>query len=322
MTRVAVGLGSNLGDPGRQLQEARRRLQEVGEVVAVSSIYQTEAIGPPQADYLNMVMLLETELPPGELMARLLGIERSMGRQRRERLGPRVIDLDLLLFGDRTIEESGLKVPHPRMLERRFVLEPLMEVWPDARLPDGRPVADFLPLVAGQRVGQVPRVIPVTWPTARMRFRARGGWFVVIQLTLFALVVAAAVVFPETPSRWGGWSRWLGGVLAGAAIGMGLAGLASLGRSLTPLPAPGPGARFTDRGIYGLVRHPIYGALILGFPGLAIWQSSLPAFVLSVGLIPLHWYKARFEESLLVAAYRDYEAYRTRVRRRFLPWVW
>ena len=94
---------------------------------------------------MNAACAVETELPPRRLLERLLAVERALGRERTgSRFGPRTIDLDLLLYGDETIDEPGLTVPHPRLAERRFVLEPLAELEPDLSLPDGRRVADLL----------------------------------------------------------------------------------------------------------------------------------------------------------------------------------
>ena len=140
---AAIALGSNLesrfGDREANLREAVRRIEGLGEVLAVSSFYDTEPVGyREQPQFLNGALLLETELGPQELMRRLLGVERAMGRIRggRERegavvKGPRVIDLDLLLYGDWVLWAEDLILPHPRMEERRFVLEPLAEIAPD-----------------------------------------------------------------------------------------------------------------------------------------------------------------------------------------------
>ncbi len=127
----------------------------------MSSLYETAPIGgPEQGPFLNAVAVIDTELPASKLLERCLQIERNSGRERRERWGPRTIDLDILLYGDEEIDEPDLTVPHPRMTERRFVLEPLLEVWPDARLPDGTPLENFRQAVAGQKVRRVEPVIP------------------------------------------------------------------------------------------------------------------------------------------------------------------
>lgn len=153
MARVAVALGSNLGDRLRHIEQAVAALEDVGDVVALSSVYETAPVGgPEQGPYLNAVAILQTALDPQHVLDRLLDIERSMGRERREPWGPRTIDLDLVLHGASVVDQPGLTVPHPRMTERRFVLEPLLEVWPDARLPDGTPVAVYRDAVAGQAV--------------------------------------------------------------------------------------------------------------------------------------------------------------------------
>ncbi len=132
-----VGLGSNLGDRAANLAEARRRLSKCGRIIAASSIYETEPWGvdPGQPDYLNQVVALASALPPAALLEILLSIERDMGRVRAAPGDPRIIDLDLLLYGDEVIDEPGLSLPHPRMSERAFVLTPLAEIAPDAVHP-------------------------------------------------------------------------------------------------------------------------------------------------------------------------------------------
>lgn len=104
----------------------------MGEVVRVSGLYETEPVGPPgQADYLNQVVVIETEQSPEALLEMALEIEDELGRERRERWGPRTIDLDLLLYGDLALSGCALTLPHPRLHERSFVLVPLAEVMPD-----------------------------------------------------------------------------------------------------------------------------------------------------------------------------------------------
>jgi 2-amino-4-hydroxy-6-hydroxymethyldihydropteridine diphosphokinase len=146
--RAYVGLGSNLGDRGATLLRALELLAaEPGlTVTAVSAFRDTEPVGYiEQPRFLNGVAAIDTELSARELLDRLLGVERSLGRRRSgPRFGPRTVDLDLLLYGDATIDEAGLSVPHPRLGERRFVLEPLAELDPALTLPDGRKVLDLL----------------------------------------------------------------------------------------------------------------------------------------------------------------------------------
>ena len=147
--RAYVALGANLGDREATIRRAVERLDaEDGiEVVAVSTLRETEPVGVvDQPRFLNGVAALETALQPRALLERLLAVERELGRDRtrEERWGPRTIDLDLLLYGSEVVDEPGLTVPHPRLAERAFVLEPLDELAPGLRLPDGRAVRDLL----------------------------------------------------------------------------------------------------------------------------------------------------------------------------------
>jgi 2-amino-4-hydroxy-6-hydroxymethyldihydropteridine diphosphokinase len=137
-TLAAIALGSNLesrfGDREANLREAVRRIEALGEVWAVSSFYDTEPVGYlEQPRFLNGALVLETEIEPRALMQELLSIERTMGRERVGAMtkGPRVIDLDLLLYGDWVLWAEELILPHPAMAERRFVLEPLAEIAPE-----------------------------------------------------------------------------------------------------------------------------------------------------------------------------------------------
>jgi 2-amino-4-hydroxy-6-hydroxymethyldihydropteridine diphosphokinase len=149
LTRAYVGLGANLGDREGTIRRALELLNaEDGiELVAVSALGETDPVGyADQPPFLNGAAAVDTELAPRELLERLLAIERELGRVRAEgpRYGPRTIDLDLLLYGDLVVDETGLTVPHPRLAERRFALEPLHELDPDLRLPDGRAVRELL----------------------------------------------------------------------------------------------------------------------------------------------------------------------------------
>lgn len=143
-----VGLGSNIGDREATLRRALSLIEaEPGvEVLSVSTFRETDPVGYlDQPPFLNGACVLETDLPPQDLLARLLAIERSLGRVRgEERFGPRTIDLDLLLYGSETLGVPGLTVPHPRLMERRFALEPLVELEPDLALPDGRLLREAL----------------------------------------------------------------------------------------------------------------------------------------------------------------------------------
>jgi 2-amino-4-hydroxy-6-hydroxymethyldihydropteridine diphosphokinase len=138
--RTFIGLGSNLGDRLANLKEAVLKLAKTEgvSVTRLSRVYETSPVGPEQLDFLNAVAEVWTALSPRELLAASLRIEEEMGRVRRERWGPRVIDLDLLNYGRLEIDEQGLTIPHPRMHERAFVLVPLLELEPDPLLPGDR----------------------------------------------------------------------------------------------------------------------------------------------------------------------------------------
>ena len=161
MVRAAIGLGSNLGDRARHIADAVGSLARACTLVRVSSLYETAPVGgPKQGPYLNAVAVVETDLPVAELLALCLEIEREHGRERRERWGPRTLDLDILLYGDEIVAADDLTVPHPRMTQRRFVLEPLLEAWPDAALPDGRPLAGFTAAVSDEKVRKLESIVP------------------------------------------------------------------------------------------------------------------------------------------------------------------
>lgn len=133
---VYLSLGSNLGDRAANLKSAIDRLRNFGEVAAVSSFYETEPVEViAQPWFLNCVVKLDTEKMPKQLLAGILNLEHEMGRQRKLKKGPRIIDIDILLFGNSIIQLQGLTVPHPAMHERRFVLEPLAEIAADVRHP-------------------------------------------------------------------------------------------------------------------------------------------------------------------------------------------
>jgi 2-amino-4-hydroxy-6-hydroxymethyldihydropteridine diphosphokinase len=141
-----VGIGTNLGDRNENVRRALELLVELGPIRS-STVRETDPVGvTDQPKFLNAVAELETDLPARELLEGLLEIECRLGRDRssEQRWGPRTIDLDLRLYGQETIDEPGLSVPHPRLAERRFVLEPLCELAPDLILPNGGAVRDLL----------------------------------------------------------------------------------------------------------------------------------------------------------------------------------
>ena len=143
---AAVALGSNLGDRRAHLDYAAGRLRALLGGFALSRYHETEPVGVdgPQPRYLNAAAVGETDLSARDLLGLLLAIERERGRERPHANAPRTLDLDLILLGDLVVDEPGLTVPHPRFRERRFVLEPLVEIAPDLRDP-----------ASGQTIGEI-----------------------------------------------------------------------------------------------------------------------------------------------------------------------
>jgi len=156
--RAVLSVGANLGDRLGTLQgcvQAIARLPDT-DVLAISPVYETAPVGgPAQPDYLNAVLVIETGLPPRDLLEAAHRIEADFGRVRAERFGPRTLDIDIISYAGQVSDDPELTLPHPRAHERAFVLVPWHEVDPGASLPGYGPVAD---LVAGMRAGDVTRL--------------------------------------------------------------------------------------------------------------------------------------------------------------------
>jgi 2-amino-4-hydroxy-6-hydroxymethyldihydropteridine diphosphokinase len=143
--KAVIALGANIGNPQENLDLAIALLREATEVLRVSSYYTTAPVGgPEQPEYRNAVCIIESELPAMDLLSLLHGIEKSLGRERIERWGPRTIDLDLIQYGGLLSKADELALPHPRAHERRFVLQPWFEIEPDAILLTHGPIKDLL----------------------------------------------------------------------------------------------------------------------------------------------------------------------------------
>jgi 2-amino-4-hydroxy-6-hydroxymethyldihydropteridine diphosphokinase len=150
-----LSLGSNLGDRAANLQAAVAQMDVAGRLLAVSALYETQPVDvPDQPWFLNCVAAIATDKTPRELLKFVLQVEAVMGRLRMRDKGARKIDIDVVLFGDRVVDEPGLKIPHPSMHRRRFVLEPLVEIAPEARHPElGKTARELLAELAdGQMV--------------------------------------------------------------------------------------------------------------------------------------------------------------------------
>ena len=154
--RVYLALGSNLGDRAAALEDARVRLIAEGvKLDRASSVIETPPVGPPQPDYLNQVVTGTFAGSPRELLDRIHAIERSMGRVRTERWGPRTIDIDILTFGDTVIDEPALTIPHPELAARDFVLRPWAEIAPEYVVPGvDATVAALLARLASSRAAR------------------------------------------------------------------------------------------------------------------------------------------------------------------------
>ena len=155
MPRAFIGLGANLGDPRRQLRAGLAAIEKIPTTLLTgqSSFYLSAPIGyAEQPHFINAVAQIQTELAPRALLEALLAIERGLGRSRSHANAPRTLDLDLLLYDSMVIDEPGLRVPHPRMHTRAFVLAPLAQIAPGIEIPGQGPIAPLLAACAGQAI--------------------------------------------------------------------------------------------------------------------------------------------------------------------------
>ncbi|NUL81559.1 MAG: 2-amino-4-hydroxy-6-hydroxymethyldihydropteridine diphosphokinase [Armatimonadetes bacterium] len=152
-----MSLGSNLGDRLGYLRRGLREVRLLGTVLASSSVYETAPVGGTSdpRPYLNMAVRLETELSPEGLLLALKSVESRVGRKDSTKNMPRELDIDLVLYDRLALKSERLEIPHPRMKERRFVLEPLVEIEPDLVLPDGAKAIDLLSLVLDQEAAKI-----------------------------------------------------------------------------------------------------------------------------------------------------------------------
>ena len=143
--KIVLALGSNLGDRESNLDQAISELEKIIEITNLSTLHETAPVGgPKQGDYLNAVLIGETQLDPHELLALTSKIETKLGRVREVRNGPRTVDIDLIVFGELQIKTPDLELPHPRAHEREFVLAPWLDIDPDAQIPGRSSVAKIL----------------------------------------------------------------------------------------------------------------------------------------------------------------------------------
>ncbi len=318
MTSVTVALGSNLGDRLQHLRTAVARISALGVVRAVASLYETDPVGgPTQGRYLNTALVLDTDMEAHALLIELQRIESELGRIRTVEWGPRTLDLDIVTYGENSLESDRLVVPHPRAAERGFVLRPLAEIAPEATVATG--------LTASAALAQLDDGGGVTrfegdWVEEVPRLGVIGSVLLVMQGILLVAIVATAVSTAEAPVP--AWQTILGLVLALQAAVLAAGGSLAMGRTLRAHPDPLPGAPLIERGPFGLVRHPIYGGLLLGGSGVVLMFNSPWAVIPLVLLAGLLDRKSKLEERVLGLVHPRYGEYRIRVPRRFIPWVW
>lgn len=313
MTRVAIALGSNLGDRLGHLRAGLSGLEQLGSLIAVSRIYETEPVGgPEQGRYLNAVAVVETSVAPLDMLARLLEIERSRGRERSVRWGPRTLDLDLIAYDDERLSLPTLEIPHPRAHDRGFVLAPLVEVWPDVELANGVSATEALHAVASSGI----RKWEGSWQTEPPHLGREAFWWVAAQVVMFGvwLAVVLATAEPASTAR-----SVAGGLMITVAVGVMEASRRALGRNLTPYPQPRSGATLVSTGIYAWVRHPIYTGVVLALGGASVLAGSIAAGAVAVGFLVFFTAKSSVEERALAINVAGYQEYREAVRGRFLP---
>lgn len=314
MTRYAVALGSNQGDRAGHLRSALDEMGELGHLRAVSGLYETDPVGgPAQGPYLNAVALLDSSHSPHELLRGLQRIEAAHGRVRYVPWGPRTLDLDIVAMEGARVDTDDLVIPHPRAAERRFVLEPLAEIWPQAPVGVSSTAEEELGSVIDQEVD----LLAADWadpPTA-------GRYWVVAQVAWLGAIAIGIVGDGSLPGAGAHPARWIGAALAVAGAALAAAAVRTLGDALTIMPEPVPGARLVDQGVYARARHPIYGGVSLVMLGVSLALASVSGTLLSLGLLPFFFAKAGYEERRLRIAYQGYREYRDRVRHRMIPYL-
>ncbi len=313
MVKVAIALGSNLGDRLGHLRAGLDGLVELGAVQAVSGVYETDPVGgPPQGRYLNAVVVVETDRGPLDVLSALLEIERSRGRERTVRWGPRTLDLDLIVYEGQRVDLPTLEVPHPRAHERGFVLAPLAEVWPEAPLANGTTALEALGAVRTSGI----RRWHGSWPEETPNLGVEAARWVWAQLALFGVWLAIVIASTEPISS---TRAIVGSIVLLAGIATMEAARRALGRNLTPYPQPRSGTTLVNRGIYGRVRHPIYTGVVSSLIGASILAGSIAGVVFAASMLVFFNAKASVEERALTIAVPEYAEYLDTVAHRFLP---
>lgn len=314
MTRYAISLGSNLGDRIAHLRAGDVGLASLGRVVARSSLYETLPVGgPDQGPYLNAVVLVDTPLDAHELLNACLKIEASRGRDREVHWGPRTLDLDIITSDGPPVSDDRLTVPHPLAVDREFVLRPLREVWPDAPVSEDHTASTALTELSPQGVDRLAGTWEKDLPV--------GTWLAAAQLALILLTGLGIILDGSADLDDQPLVRGLGLVLA--VIGAVLSGSASVaaGSDLTITPEPKANSELREKGVYGVVRHPMYGGLLLLVLGTALAAGSMYGVVGWLALAALILVKLDYEERRLRIRFPAYAEYRRRVPRRLIPGI-
>ncbi|HEX2154271.1 MAG TPA: 2-amino-4-hydroxy-6-hydroxymethyldihydropteridine diphosphokinase [Acidimicrobiia bacterium] len=315
--RAAVALGSNLGDRLAALRYAVAQLSDLGKISSVSSIYETAPVGgPEQGAFLNAVVALDTEMAALPLLDELNRIEAVAGRVREERWGPRTLDLDLIAMRDedgnwQEMNTERLILPHPRAHRRRFVSEPLAEIWPVAEVADGMSAVDALELLDDQEVD----LLAEEWLDDGMGTARRLVGLQMVLFVVYGVVIAKTGRIPATVDP----AIVVGGLAAVVGAGVAIWAAATLGPALSPYPEPRSGSALVVSGPYRALRHPIYAGLVLLFIGAALLAGSVVGLGVAAGIGVFFWFKARYEETRLRMSVPGYARYQRRVRGRLFP---
>jgi 2-amino-4-hydroxy-6-hydroxymethyldihydropteridine diphosphokinase len=316
VSRFAIGLGSNLGDRLEHLFTATREIEKRLGRLLVSPVYETEPVGGPDQDpFLNAVATVETVLDPIEVLDVCQDIELMLGRRRKERWGPRTLDLDIVTSDGPPVAVERLTIPHPRAAEREFVLRPLADVWPDAPVGPDRTASSALESIPTQGVDR----LATDWMPPVSRWRPQA--LLAAQFLLIMGVAVSVVYDGEAPDG----DRVIVSIIGAlvALIGVVTVAVASrqLGPAITATPIPKPGAQLVTSGLYRFARHPIYGGLSLLMIGAALVFGSRAGLVIAALLPPFFIMKASYEERQLRLRYAGYFAYRKRVTKWLIPFV-
>ncbi len=281
-----------------------------------SPLYETEPVGGPEQDpYLNAIVVFESDVTPDELLDFLHTVEQSQGRERKVKWGPRTLDLDIVTSDSPPLSGDRLTIPHPRAAEREFVLRPLVEVWPEARVNGGRSAVEALESLPEQGVDLLSR----QWYPETKRWV--GNALVTGQLALFIGSAVALAYDGTLPEGKVTVLRVLGATLAMAGLIIAFLSTRRLGTSMTANPVPKSGGSLVIAGPYRYVRHPIYGGVILVLVGTAMFLDSLAGVIVGLTLLVYFWFKTQYEERQLRMRYAGYSTYRSVVHRRLIPFV-